>query len=79
MENHQLILSLRHLVTFTVYQACTQKAKNIASSEPTKQNNYTQAADQSAMEQTMFLLCSIDFEFTLVPEEIISQFIKHRC
>lgn len=69
MENHQLILSLRHLVTFAVYQARTQKAKNIASSEPTKQNSYIQAADQSVMEQTMFRLpcfCSIDFEFTLV-------------
>lgn len=59
MENYQLILSLRHLVTFTIYQVHTQKAKNIASSEPTKQNNYTQAADQSVMEQIMFLLFSL--------------------
>lgn len=58
MENYQLILSLRHLVTFTISQVHTQKAKNTASSEPTKQNDYTQATNQFVTKQINFLLLS---------------------
>lgn len=46
------------LGTFTISQVRTQKATNTASSEPTKENNYTQATDQSVMEEVMFLLSS---------------------
>ena len=55
MENYQLILNLRLLVTVTISQAHTQKAENTASSEPTKQNHYTRAAKPPVKQQITLL------------------------